>query len=428
MRYEAAARTDVGKVRSENQDSHAMSWGKRPGPKGDVAGVFVVADGVGGRLHGDVASKAFCHELLKGALEVEHWVDYLWEHDRDQRKRMLTLLDQVFSAAAGEVYRRSQENRHLSGMATTGVSLVTVERGAFLAHVGDSRAYLIRGPKVFRLTEDHTVANQLVREGLLAAKDAVGHPYAGSLARAIGPSATVDVDTLFIKVESGDRFVLCSDGLTRYIAGGAMRELSEKHADRQELADALVAAANAAGGEDNVTALVIDAVADRPMTRRKGKRVGLATQLGFMHEMFLFVGLNQQEIMRVMRVGHTVSYKAGAAIIDDGTVGDEMYIVLDGQAVVYKGAEELTTIGPGGHFGELALIDDHARSADVVAKTDMQVMVMKRDDLFGLIREDPGLGSKLLFAFLKNMSARVRGLSENVKSLSNRLYGPPMSG
>ncbi len=426
MRYEAAVASDTGKVRSENQDSYAMEWGKRPSAKGDVVGVFVVADGVGGRLHGDVASKAFCHHMLGRALAVEHWVDYRWEVDREQRKRMLALLDEAFSGAAGDVYRRAQDNHRLSGMATTGVAMVGIERGAFLGHVGDSRAYLLRGPKVFRLTEDHTVANQLVREGVLKAEDAVGHPYAGSLARAIGTAAHVDVDTLFIKVEEGDRFIICSDGLTRYVGGGRLRDFSARYPAAQQLADALVFAANDAGGEDNITVMVVDAVADRAPTRQRGgvKRVGLATQLGFMHDMFLFTALNQQEIMRVMRVGHTVAYKAGDSIIDDGQIGDEMYIVLDGEAVVYKGAEELTTIGPGGHFGELALIEGHARSADVVARTDMQCMVMNREDLFALIREDPNLGTKLLLAFLKNMSARVRGLSENVKSLSNRLYGP----
>lgn len=414
MRYEAAGRSDTGRQREENQDNLALHWAPVAGAE-DVTpvGIFAVADGVGGRSHGEVASAMFCDEVVRRASELSDFGTYRAERDRELRKKLLRLLDRLVAFVGAEIYRRSESVDHLSGMSTTGITLLAADTGVFLAHVGDSRAYLIRGGKIYRLTEDHTVAMQLLKEGMIRPDEVVDHVFAHVLTRAFGATPHVDVDTLFVRAEPGDRFVLCTDGLHNYFGGADILRFSARFPDRQQLIDELIAEANARGGEDNITALVVDAVPadDEPSAE---PTIELDVRLGFLRSLFLFHELNDQEIMRVMRITHQRTLRAGERVIRDGAVGRDFYVVLDGRAAVHKGGKELTTIGPGGHFGELALLGDHPRSADVSALTDMTLLTIERADLLYLLEDELLIGNKLLMSFLRNMSYRVRDLTERV--------------
>ena len=428
MRYEAAAKTHRGLVRKGNEDACAVEWTSGNGVGGEPVGVFVVADGVGGRQYGEVASSLFCEDVVPRLLRSEVLTAYAWEVDRNQRKPSLVSLMRAFADAAAVVFRHGQETPGHAGMATTGVVLVGADEGVFVAHAGDSRAYLLREGKVFRLTEDHTVAKQMVREGMMSPEDAANHPYGSALARAIGQSAHIEPDTLFVRTEPGDRFIVCTDGLHRYLRGPEMLEASERFGDRNELVDYFVAEACSRGGKDNITVVVIDALFSTPAglldTQPTGSGAGLNTHLGFMYDTFLFQELSQLECMRVMRIGHTQQFKAGDLIIEEGSVGDAFYVLLSDEAQIYKGAELLTTVSPGHHFGEMALIEDDAvRSADVIARAESECMVIARPDFTSLLREDPGLGNKLLVALVKNLGRTVRNLSNSVQELSDKLYG-----
>ena len=228
--------TDAGKVRQNNEDALLVGDGK------DET-LFVVADGIGGFEAGEVASSL--------AVEVL----------RDLQP------DEPFDAAIGEANRRivaaGRGDEKLSGMGTTVVAIrfggTQREPVAEVAHVGDSRAYLMRGGDMRPITEDHSLVAELVRSGDLTRDQAAEHPQKNLITRALGADEEVDVDTAVLPVEAGDRILLCSDGLSDMVPeGGISLILAESPEDPEKAARGLVSAALDAGGNDNITVVVVD--------------------------------------------------------------------------------------------------------------------------------------------------------------------------
>jgi protein phosphatase len=233
MRFVVGARTDVGRVREGNEDSYMIH-----------DPLFAVADGMGGHRGGEVASKLALDTLLKttdGAALVEAVQD-----------------------ANRAVFERAGADPALAGMGTTLTAFLADGETLRLAHVGDSRAYLLRESQLQRITTDHTVVEGLVEKGELTAQEAAIHPQRSILTRAIGVEGEVQVDQASIDLRPGDRLLLCSDGLTGMIEDEEIHRILMEHRDPQAAADALVEAANEAGGQDNVTAIVVDAVTSDP--------------------------------------------------------------------------------------------------------------------------------------------------------------------
>ncbi len=231
MKLVAGYATDVGRVRDGNEDSFVVD--------GQLA-LFAVADGMGGHLGGEVASRTAI-ETLRAAVASGNTID-----------------DAVRRANAA-VFERAGTDESLSGMGTTLTALVPGGPAALLfGHVGDSRAYLARGDDLIRLTEDHSLVEELVREGRITEEQAAVHPQRSIITRALGVEPEIDVDLYPLVVATGDRVLLCSDGLTTMIEEAAVQRLLHDNADPQTAAEQLVDAALQAGGTDNVTAVVID--------------------------------------------------------------------------------------------------------------------------------------------------------------------------
>jgi serine/threonine protein phosphatase PrpC len=255
--------TDAGKVRQNNEDALLVGDGK------DET-LFVVADGIGGFEAGEVAS-SLAVEVLK-----------------DLRP------DEPFEAAIGEANRRivaaGRGDEKLSGMGTTVVAIrfggTQREPVAEVAHVGDSRAYLMRGGDMRPITEDHSLVAELVRSGDLTRDQAAEHPQKNLITRALGADEEVDVDTAVLPVEAGDRILLCSDGLSDMVPeGGISLILAESPEDPEKAARGLLSAALDAGGNDNITVVVVDVkeqpppetgTRDRPERRSGGTSEMLA--------------------------------------------------------------------------------------------------------------------------------------------------------
>src|SRR5581483_1705936 len=235
MRFSSGARTDVGRGRPENEDSVLVD---------DAGGLWAVADGMGGHRAGEVAS-ATAIETLQDAY------------------RAGAPLDEAVEAANAAVFSKAADDAALRGMGTT-LTAVALEDGrtALLGHVGDSRAYLLRQGAVSRVTADHSLVEQLVREGRLSPEEAQHHPQRAIITRALGVDAHVEVDTYRVELEPGDRLLLCSDGLTNMLSDDAIAATLRRHPDPQQAADTLVDMANQAGGDDNITVVVLDALAD----------------------------------------------------------------------------------------------------------------------------------------------------------------------
>lgn len=233
MRVAIGARTDVGRVRESNQDSYLIS---EP--------LFGVADGMGGHLAGDVAS----------ATAVET-VERLADANAPQRSEDLA---GYLKEANVAVWEKAQADNNLQGMGTTFTLLnLRGDKGHF-AHVGDSRAYLLRDGELKQVTQDHTLVERMVREGRIQREEAAHHPQRNIITRALGIEQDLDVDRLTLDLETGDRLLLCSDGLFSMIEDPDITSLLGQDVDLQQIADQLVDAANSAGGEDNITVVVVE--------------------------------------------------------------------------------------------------------------------------------------------------------------------------
>ena len=234
MRFAFGDRTDVGRGRPENEDSLLVD---------PDDGLYAVADGMGGHRAGEVAS-ATAIDALKTA--------YLG----GQR------LDQAVGAANAAVFARAAEDAALRGMGTTLTAIALHDSTAEFGHVGDSRAYLMRDGNVTQVTEDHSLVEQLVREGRLTPEEAQNHPQRAIITRALGVDPNVAVDTYRIDLRPGDRLMICSDGLTNMLSDDTIAQTLRRHADPQQAADTLVDMANQAGGDDNITVILLDALSD----------------------------------------------------------------------------------------------------------------------------------------------------------------------
>jgi protein phosphatase len=237
MNVRVGVRSDVGKVREGNEDSYFVE-----------APLFAVADGMGGHVAGDVASATAVDVIKERAADVS----------LDQPETLSTLLRQANRA----IFQKARSDATLKGMGTT-CTLVLIEGDkAEFAHVGDSRAYLFRDGELTQLTEDHTLVDRMVREGRLRREEAQHHPQRSIITRALGVDADVEVDLKPLELSVGDRIVLNSDGLTSMIDDDRLREALASESDPQGAADRLVDLANEAGGEDNITVVVIDITDD----------------------------------------------------------------------------------------------------------------------------------------------------------------------
>lgn len=228
VRIVVGATTDVGRVREGNEDGYLS---KPP--------LYAVADGMGGQAAGEVASAMTLDTLAKRAAKKG--------------------LAHAVREANSVVFKKQEHDPALAGMGTTLTALVVDGDALRFAHVGDSRAYLLREGELRLLTEDHTLVNEWVRKGDISPEQALSHPQRSILTRAIGTEAEVNIDELSFTPEPGDRFLLCSDGLTTMLHDDAIRDILAGHpGEPQATADALVEAANEAGGFDNITVVVLD--------------------------------------------------------------------------------------------------------------------------------------------------------------------------
>lgn len=253
MRIDIGSSTDIGRVRERNEDAVLV-----------IPPLFAVADGMGGHRGGEVAS----HVAL----------DRLEELESDGKG---SLADRVRQANQA-VWDRAAGDDHLTGMGTTLTAIRLDGDTAILAHVGDSRAYLLRDEELRQLTTDHTLVERMLRSGEITEEEADVHPHKNVLTRALGTDQEVDVDEASIALLDGDRLLLCSDGLTGMVTEDQIQAILQASPDPQNAAERLVRAANRAGGVDNISVVVLAAAAEgaaAARTRRPAPRADRRTIL-----------------------------------------------------------------------------------------------------------------------------------------------------
>jgi protein phosphatase len=237
MMLRAAASTDVGLRRRINEDRYALA---------PELGLYLVADGMGGHTAGQVASELAADSALQAIRALEGASASLAEK-----------LRYAVASANRAIYTTARERPELAGMGTTLVCLLAGEGRAALAHVGDSRAYLVRASRIRQLTDDHSIVGELLRRHEISEDAAREHPHRHVLTRALGVRRVVEPDLAELTPLPGDFFVLCSDGLTNHVEDHEIAKAVAQEDDLQEACERLIDLANGRGGEDNTTIVAV---------------------------------------------------------------------------------------------------------------------------------------------------------------------------
>ncbi|HEV2388964.1 MAG TPA: Stp1/IreP family PP2C-type Ser/Thr phosphatase [Candidatus Acidoferrales bacterium] len=243
------ARTDIGRVRGNNEDCFGVD---------PELNLFVVSDGIGGAEHGEIASQTAVNAILKHCREAAaHPTMPLEGRPMPMLGEKTNRLASAIRVAHRSIYQSAATNPALHGMGATVVAAWVNQDRLSLAHVGDSRAYRLRGSVLEQLTQDHSLVAEQVRMGLLTDEQAAGSSLRTVLVRALGHSEQVEADAAEYAIEGRDSFLLCTDGLTRMVTDAAIVRAIRGAPQAQAAVDRLIALANEAGGEDNVTVVLV---------------------------------------------------------------------------------------------------------------------------------------------------------------------------
>jgi PPM family protein phosphatase len=417
IRFYAA--TDVGKVRTHNEDNFLVD---------KKLALFIVADGMGGHAAGEIASAIAVrtvHEEVRR--EKELLADYAsgaTGASKVTRKDVVALIEHAVQRACSKIHAEALADPNKRGMGTTLSALLAVGDQGFIAHVGDSRIYLLRGGQVQQVTEDHTVLNELIKRGKLTREQIDKVQQKNAITRAVGVYERVEVDTLVLDLIHGDILVLASDGLHGYLetADELKSSLALEGGDGVK---ALVDLANGRGGKDNITTVIVKVGEEGAGDPQLAKRLALKRDV--LANMPLFARLTDRELLRVMQAVQVRECHDGEVVIREGDKGDELFIVLEGKVRVSRGDQTLTHLGRGEHVGEMALIRSVPRSASVTAVGPAELIAIRRSDFFEILRKEHEIAVKMLWQFLGVLADRLDHTSSELREMKRGFAAEDMT-
>lgn len=389
MRIDAIAQSDVGRKRPQNQDSFLIDKDR---------GLYVVCDGMGGHAAGDVAAKRTTELTSQILRQYRHDIQQVIEKPGGHFKVVQMVTDSV-RAVCQSVHQMSEENVDYAGMGTTLTMLLVVGEKAVMAHVGDSRLYLLRAGKLHQLTNDHTLANELIQTGRIEP----GSPDAGRfnhvLTRCIGNREFVDVETLLFDLLPDDRFLLCSDGQSNYFADDDEVVDTLSSSDLTSILDRLIDLANQRRGNDNITSLLLNVNSGEPESA-----AAVHAKLDALEGTFLCRGLSLNRRMRIANIGQIRSFEPHQWIIEKGDERTGMYVVVSGSCVMTRPSGITEELNFGDSFGETCLARGDRSRIRVRSDEAATVMYLPRDAFRELVRRLPKLGRRLLDNLLHHVS------------------------
>jgi PPM family protein phosphatase len=401
LQLEFWAATDDGKQRDHNEDNFLVD---------KKLNVFIVADGMGGHAAGEVASSLCVRKVRDEIVENKDLINRFSQPDTNvARSDIQRVLEHAVQSACSAIYERAQKEPEKRGMGTTcSLLLLSGDRG-FIAHVGDSRVYLMRQGQVHQLSDDHSLVNELVRRGKLKLEEIDSSPYRdykNAVTRAVGVYESVEVDTLDFDILPGDQFLICSDGLHAYLNDLNISQILRKQ-DIKEVTKQFVDLANRGGGHDNITNVVVR-VGGTEEEQDDQRSRELSLRIEVLKGMPIFRYLSYKELVRVMNITDVRTFKDGETIIQEGTEGDELFILLEGNVRLHKEEAFITSLSRGDHFGEMALVDRAPRSASASSEGDVRILTLRRPDFYAIIRNESKLSVKLLWSFVQVLTQRLR--------------------
>jgi len=407
-----SARTDTGQVRASNEDNFLVDRRLR---------LYVVCDGLGGHQGGEIASATAVNVVREGVLKRRDTIER-YERERGDETELLEMLGSVGRIANQRIHERGRQTPSQRGMGTTlSLLLLAGERG-FIAHVGDTRIYRLRDGLLMQLTEDHSLVTEM-RRGLYMTReqiDALDARLKNQITRAVGVHDTVEVDVFSIDVLPGDRYLLCSDGLHGLVSDTDLVQLIA-HPELVEAASRLVDRANAAGGKDNITAIVVELSA--PRTPEVHRQIWPIFEV--VRSTSLFQGLADLELASIIERINVVNLVAGEALVRDASTLPGLFMVLEGELQVLRQAEVVAMLRRGDFFGEDALFLERSSGATVLGSAmGAQIGVVERRHFDELQRTSPNVALKLALAIGRSLARKVEASARDGGSM-RLLYKDP---
>jgi serine/threonine protein phosphatase PrpC len=391
-----AALTHVGNVREHNEDAHFFD--------ADL-GMFIVCDGMGGHAAGEVASAIAIRTIR------ERWVDadtnevaevWLDRGTAIAKKQLIEALREGVMAAHNAIIAEGVRDPTKQGMGTTLVGAIVVGNELIFAHAGDSRAYIVRDGIAMQLTEDHTLLQRLLAAGIDVDVSGDGARFRSMLTNALGIGSDIKVSTFVVPLADGDRFMLCSDGISEYVPENEVGEVLTKQPSPARAAQRLVELALERGGGDNATAIVVRVLeaGETPVPAEQRRRDDLSISLCELWS----EKVSPQQRLRALRIAiprdHAVGEKLPAH-----TLGDRVaWIIVEGEVVV-DGEEQ----GPGAFIYPDSLIAGAPvadKDALATARTEVRALAIRNDDFRELCEDDAELGEALLERLGQIIAAR----------------------
>lgn len=394
----------AGAARERNEDALLVL---------DQVPVFAVADGMGGT--GDVAANTALDVVRANAPHLQDQVRKVVS-DRSSASRLDLgcVMESTFQWAHLEVQREADRlARH--AIATTLVVAAVAGDHAYIAHVGNSRAYLYRNGRLQRLTDDHSVGMLRYRSGRMSLAELNSSADAHRLTQVLGAGLEIDVDTAEVALADDDVLMLCSDGLFLALSDETMTDRIDLN-DLDGSARRLVTEASQDPRHDDVSVVLI-----RVGSEQNQRSIDEIAHI--LRAVFLFRDLSEAERLVIAPYLEERRYRRGEVLFREGDAGDEFFVIVDGAVRISRGRAHLVDIGPGGHLGELSLSRATPRSATVHALSSTRVYALSRASFDALMRRRPALGARLALALLDALGDRLRDLTDRLAVVGKVVSG-----
>ena len=393
MKPKSFSKTDVGKKRTNNEDRFLID---------ESLGLYAVADGMGGHAAGEIASQMALKVVQQ---ELTKWSGVLDEYKPDSsaevRDVILNLIEETLQRACQAVYKESVENPDRKGMGTT-VSMTLIKNdSAFFGHVGDSRIYLVRGGAVHQLSEDHSLVHEMYKQGRIGKTGAEQASFKNIITRAVGQHERVRVDTLQMDLLPGDRLLLCSDGLSDYLQAGDI-EKSLNAGPLEEAPQRFVDLANARGGKDNITVVLLVSPGDESAAARARHH-----RMEVLRQAPLLSYLDYRELVALTSVSYIRKLSEGEYITKKDETSDELLILTKGEARLMVDEREMSRLREGAHFAEVSLFSTAPRTSTVQATTAGELLVIGRQQFYKFLHRETAAGLKILWRLIQTSIQRT---------------------
>lgn len=394
--HEARALTHRGKRKTQNEDGVLQIP--------DIP-LYVVVDGAGGTDAQESALRILRSHTRALFEKVQSVADV---HSSANRLEVGAFFEEIFDQVHKELLTMT-EGRENASLASSMLCLTTVGECAYLAHVGNARAYLLRKGELWVLTNDHTVAMAQLTRGMITEEEYEDSPHKLILTQALGQAGQVEMEFAEVWLLPDDVLLLCSDGLTRVVGDQTICEILHNDA-LPEATRSLVKEALAEGGPDNVSVITLAVRADADAVATAAP----TDIIGTFRNVFLLAEMSEADRMMIAPYLEDMRVEPGEVIVREGEQGDHFYVIISGDVRVSLGQTHLVDIGPGGQFGELGLVGDSRRTATVTALTACRLFALSRDRFHQVLREKPHLSAKLLLPLLERVKDRLTDVTKRL--------------